>query len=586
MKKIYISLSLALALALSANAKEELTKEITIEKDFVPTEQKVTKTNVLPAVKSIIAPSKALEFTDWSAPITLSPMIPTLNPYGYKTKYDFSNKRGYFDLGAGYFMNIIGSAGYKFIDTDNFKLKAWLQHSSTWSGKNHSLLNQIPNAEFQKQKFNDNVIGVDMSNRFWVGTLDVNAFYHFDHFNYYGGIADKWKQSQWKQTINEMHLKAGWTSAKQEEGFSYKASLMYNHFGYSHSLITNYKSIHENNFRLNGNASVAVGESSFLGMDLNADYAYYTNPVSLQFNDMEMIKEDNKGLGVITFSPYFKYKSSKANIRLGVNVDLAINDGTVLKFSPNAKLDYNLLDGFSVYLSAQGGKKLTLLSDINSINRYTNPSYIFGSVYSPLDGELGFLVGPFSGFTAKLYGGYGIFNNQQLPWIPSVTMTDPANDFVYASTFLRGIDMKGWKVGAELGYKFKNFVDFIAGIKYSPQDNKKGFVFGLDRPKYVIDAQIKVYPIEKLSLSFDYQLRAKRANYSYYIYNLTPPATESWAKTALGDVNLLNVGAYYQINDTFGAFIQANNILNKNWDNFYGMSAQKFNALGGISILF
>ena len=66
-------------------------------------------------------------------------------------------------------------------------LNIWLQHNSTWSGRNRS--ENLPEdlTEPLKQKFNNNIIALDFSHRFHSGTFSASAMCHFDHFNYYGG---------------------------------------------------------------------------------------------------------------------------------------------------------------------------------------------------------------------------------------------------------------------------------------------------------------------------------------------------------------------------------------------------------------
>ena len=148
MKK-YISLVLLAAVSTVAVAQQtttpqnqkELNKEITLEKDFVPEVKKAVKKNTLPAVKKVTPPAKtAVNYSDWANPIDVPTSIPTMMPYGYRTAHNFSNKRGYLAVGGGLAANFAGSAGYRILDKENTTLGVWLQHNSTWAGKNSSLL--------------------------------------------------------------------------------------------------------------------------------------------------------------------------------------------------------------------------------------------------------------------------------------------------------------------------------------------------------------------------------------------------------------------------------------------------------------
>ncbi|MEG0253070.1 MAG: hypothetical protein RSA66_04675 [Muribaculaceae bacterium] len=593
-RNILLAIAVATVTSMAAQ-KESLTKEITVEKDYVPTEEKANKLNNLPEVSKVTTQKKSLDYSDWTAPTTINPFIPTMLPIGHDTTHKFSTKRGYFDFGMGSFLNMTGSAGYKILDSNVNSLNVWIQHNSSWTGKNSTkyiddynkavdMIN-TPNEHLVplKQKFNDNIIGVDFFHSFGNIVAGVNAFYHYDHFNRYGNSRES-KKDIW-QTVNEFNIALSLKNIQKDSGIKYFAGLSYDHFG-------NNGHIKENDFKLNGGVSMQSGEKSRIGIDLIADYLYYTNPYGV--NDEQPYSVSyvgNNSYSLISLSPYYQLYGDKANLRFGVNFDLSISDGTILRFSPNVKFDYKFINGFMFYADVNGGKKLNTFSKLSTINRYFNPSMVLGSSYSPLDAVAGFKVGPFAGFTAKVWGGYAIVNNQQLPWINS-DVFDVAGGLLphnytpyFDVTSYRGENMSGWQVGGEIAYKYKNIAELSARIAYSPQNENKGYVFSEDRPEYIIGAQLKVTPIEKLCITANYELRGNRAMWSRSEYGQAP-VTISYMKSELGNVNLLNLGAEYRINDMFGVFAQFNNILNKQWDNYFFMGSQKFNALGGISILF
>ena len=178
-KKILLSVFIACATAAGASAQQatsaqpagkELNKEITLEKDFVPVEKKVTKKATLPKVKKITPPAKTnLDYSDTPVNITMPNTIPTMMPYGYRTAHNFSDKRGYLEVGGGMQANFDGSAGYRFLDSDNSQAGIWVQHNSTWAGKNNSTL--IPDDKMRaKQMFNDNRAGLYYNQYLKAGT--------------------------------------------------------------------------------------------------------------------------------------------------------------------------------------------------------------------------------------------------------------------------------------------------------------------------------------------------------------------------------------------------------------------------------
>ena len=167
MKKIYIAMLMAAFTLNVVNAqdnKTNLNKEITLEKDIAPLEKKAIKKNELPKVKkpSTTKPKTSLGYSDLTSPIDVPTTIPTLLPYGYRTAHNFSDKRGYFDIGGGTQGNFRMDFGYRIINEEREKLGVWLNHNSTWNSKNPSKVVYVDENR-TKQKYNDNTLAVDYS---------------------------------------------------------------------------------------------------------------------------------------------------------------------------------------------------------------------------------------------------------------------------------------------------------------------------------------------------------------------------------------------------------------------------------------
>lgn len=586
----HIILSLAIAcFANVAFAQNDLTKEITIETDYKPTEQKATKLNKLPNVSKSETTATTLKYSEWASPTDVPATAPLMMPYKYKTAHDFSTKRGYLDLSAGSLLNLTGSAGYQIIDKEKTSLNLWLQHNSTWAGRNKSsnLPSELPEA--LKQKFNNNIIGLNLSHSLYQGTFTASAFFHFDKFNYYGGYnsikttnadgsatynynTDNWDTSDYEQSVNEFQAKIGWANRRNDNSVQYSADLLYNYFGFSKGIMQtfNNKANSDNNIRLSLFGESAMSHEVRVGANASIDY------VGRKYHSLatDSISESStRSFGIVALSPYVKIQQGNFNSIIGINVHLSFNDGTAFRFSPNIELGYKFTDGFTFYANAKGGKQITTLRDMYSHNRYINPNSDFSNTYTPLDAEGGFKIGPFTGFYAKLFGGYGIFKDTPMP-----TLYGEASTYTHSTTYT-ATELKGWKMGAELGYKFRSIAEAKLNVTYSPQDFEKGYFMGFDRAKFVGNLSVTVTPIERLKIGVDYQLRCKRW--------VCGTATDGTAVCGeLGDVSNLNVDASYQINSIISVFAQANNLLDKRWDNYYGMSAQSINILGGISVIF
>ena len=58
------------------------------------------------------------------------------------------------------------------------------------------------------------------------------------------------------------------------------------------------------------------------------------------------------------------------------------------------------------------------------------------------------------------------------------------------------------------------------------------------------------------------------------------------ATSAMDDVLNLRAGASYRFDKTLTLWVQASNLLNKQWDVTMGMGAQKLGFMGGLQLVF
>ena len=428
MKKLYITIMLA-ALALSAVYAQDnnnLNKEITLEKDIEPLQKKAVKKNQLPKVKKLETsqPKTSLGYSDLMSPIEVPTDIPTLLPYGYRTAHNFSTQRGYLDVGGGSQANFGLDFGYRILNQEREKLGVWLNHNSTWDGRNASSL--ITNDQNRlKQKYNDNTLGVDYSKGFSHGTLSMGLKGHLDIYNYYGGwVTDDrvfvlpeqsfkpycdWEKE--KQSFYDFTLTAGWNGQAKvhDNPLNYGVSALYGHAGYDKSFSDLYKKgIHDNWGIITLSGNYAINEQLSAGLAVKGEYlSRGTKAKTYQVEDLE----DDAGL--ITVSPTFTIKGDMYKLQLGLNGHFSFNDGPTFRISPNVRFNLALVDGFTVFANALGGKYLGYRQPTHFANhRYDSPLLMYGSIYMPLDVEAGFKVGPFQGLSAKVSLGYAVVKDQ------------------------------------------------------------------------------------------------------------------------------------------------------------------------------
>ena len=617
MKKIYIAMLLAAFAFNGINAQDNktLNKEITLEKDIAPLEKKAVKKNELPKVKkpATTGTKTQLGYSDLTTPIEVPTSIPTLLPYGYRTAHNFSDKRGYIDIGAGTQGNFRVDFGYRLIDDEGENLRLWFNHNSTWNSKNPSKRVTLEENR-NKQKYNDNILGVDYSRALGKGTLSLGAKMHVDNYNYYGGwnsyfsayqlYGDEWTGDQtkvkapydWnkeKQTFSDLTLNAGWKSQfmLRDNPLKYNIGLQYGHAAYDKSFTDLYKhGAHDNWGILSLGGSYDINELTTAGLGIKGEYL--SRGTKAKTNSADDLFDE---VGMITLSPTYTIHGDMYRLQLGVNAHISFSDGAVLRMSPNVRFNLALVDGFSVFANALGGKNLGYRVPTHYYNhRYDMPLLMYGSIFTPLDAELGFKVGPFQGLSAKASVGYAIVKDQPgicyRPDYPTHAL-----NMGMMSTYMV-IDGRGYYFNAELAYKYRSLIEATASFKYAPHDDQmfasdkhyNNYKLGVDRASTLANIDLKVTPWRPLTLNAGLEYRGGRMALfqTYVVQDAAYPATATYEFVDMADVINLHAGANYRLNSNISLWLQAHNLLNRRYDLLYGMGAQRIGFMVGAGFTF
>lgn len=627
---LYIAMLMAACTlsAVHAQDNKNLNKEITLEKDIAPLEKKAVKKNTLPKVKkpASTGTKTQLGYSDLTTPIEVPTSIPTLLPYGYRTAHNFSDKRGYLDLGGGTQANFRVDFGYRIIDEEGENLGVWFNHNSTWNGKNGSKVITWDNNR-NKQKYNDNTLGVDYKRVMDGGTLSLGLMSHVDIYNYYGGwrtaealeydpsginhtvwLTAPYDWNNEKQTFFNLNLNAGWESQLmlRDNPLKYRVGLQYGHASHDKPFNDLYKhGVHDNWGTLTLAGSYDVTDLTTAGLTIKGEYLNRGSKAKTNKED-DLFDE----AGMITLSPTYTIRGDMFKLQLGVNGHICFSDGAAFRLSPNVRANLALVDGFSVFANALGGKVLGYRQGKHFVNyRYDNPLLLYGSVYTPLDAEGGLKIGPFQGLSAKLSIGYAIvkdepgiiYNYHTIDGVApaAVTLINSDSQLGLYSAFMSNyhvIDSRGYYLNAEINYQYRSLIEASAAVKYAPHDNEmyttdhhyNGYKMGVDRASTVANLDIKVTPWRPLALNVGLEYRGGRMALFgelpfYHGENQVP---ETYTFVNMDDVINLHAGANYRINSTVSVWLQAHNLLNRRYDLLYGMGAQRIGVMGGVSLTF
>ena len=95
------------------------------------------------------------------------------------------------------------------------------------------------------------------------------------------------------------------------------------------------------------------------------------------------------------------------------------------------------------------------------------------------------------------------------------------------------------------------------------------------KPEMELNAGITIRPIDKLAVALGYYLATGRYTQLY-----------GEGEYKMNNINELNLTATYTLNDTFGFYVKANNLLAQKYELYYGYPMQRLSAQVGVNINF
>lgn len=572
--------------------KQNLDREMTLEREYDPSVQDASKVNTLPVIKEPTVKKMPIDYANFTVPADPAKEISLLASGSIMTDIQYNKRRGYFNFGAGTYLNLNGDLGYHILSTDKDQLNIWFSHRST-NGKVKYL--QID--EKVKAKLNDNMGGLNFKHVFPRAFLDMGIKYGYSAFNYYGlpvngasalpteellEKADR-TTSQVDQTIQ------GKIGVGSVDGapFGYYIGVDYTNFSYKYGLGIDNDGPTEHTVRLNFDFNAPFNGNQKIGLAGRVEYFNYSSPDDKKIapgiiTPGKFYSYDLDNYTSAVLNPYYKIEGDSWNVKLGAKVMIVAglddDSGNTFTASPDIAADVEVAEKTVLYAVAGGDLHSNSMYDISRINRYADPSESVNPSREWLDAKLGIKSGIAPGFWFDIFGGYKIISDD---YFFNTYNNFYENDFGNICTIRDGIDTKQLYVGANLKYSFQQLVDIqLKGVynnwKMELGDDyiPGGKIDPIGKPKMELNAGVTVRPIKNLSASLDYYLATGR---KAEVYGITQD---------MDNINELNLTGAYNFNDTFGLYLKLNNVLFQKYELYYGYPLQKFSAMIGVNINF
>lgn len=589
--KKYIVIATLALIAFPAFAQEpekDLQKAIVVEKDFVPVETKAVKPATTPAEAPVQIQQTNLTYSDWTVPAQFETKLVPQSPIQYSGGQKFYKKPGYFNFGMGNFLNAVGSVGYRFVDTEKTKFGAWLQHNSTKGSVNPDGMPDV------RQFVVEERVGLNFSNQFSKGSLSAGLVYHFDKFNYYGAVNDLLGDE--KQTVNDVAVQLMWQNVPDESNsLNYHIGMEYDYLAMDKGLANGFdgtkysfeKGVVENRLKAQIGAEIVLDDLAYVGLNADFNYMAYDNPYYWDGEHFQPMADD-KSFSMLSLNPYYSKRTDRMNLKIGAMVDLSFSRGQFFRIAPDVHMDWAISRKVGLFIKATGGNHINTFRETTFRNRYVNPSLLLPLTHTIVDAEIGMNLGRFRGLSVSPFVGFVASRNAMLPYMAldiSEGQIDGLNSVKYDA-----VDMNGWKAGVNISYIYDEKVQFDARYVFTPQEEPETVphddsgIVSDDRAEHCFESRLKVTPIEKLDIRLSYELRTGR--FAKTLLKDPVLDIEMVQASKMANVSNLNLGASYRVNDWLTANVDFGNLLNRRYEIYKNIYAQRFNLLAGVSLKF
>lgn len=511
--------------------------EVEVVKNFDARLMDAQKLNLVPSLPELDASSPTLNYNINLQPLSVEYPAPKIRPIAMKAEKLPEMYKYWAKLGFGYPISPLAELGFHSGIVDNYDFNAFFKH--------HSLNN---NRQIENQRFGETEAKAEGTYYFDQGfAVSGDIGYSRDHVYFYGyDHADtSFTKEQSKQKFSLFEFGGTFfNSAKTQGDLSYKAGADF------YRLSDHYDS-DEYGINLNFNLTKWFSKKHELSVDIINDFSNF---------DQDTITGN---LNNLSFLPSFTFHGDKYYAKAGLNASVAKDSFHVF---PNLEAGYNVLGAaLTAFVGWDGGLQKNSFRNVSDYNPFVQAQF---RVLNTSTNEIyGGVKGQVSGFEYQAKAAYKIIKNLAL------YQSDYANDarrFAVIYDDVNIFNLHG-ELSANVLEKLKAHAIIDFNI-FSPETQAKAWHL----------------PALELNLGASYLLLEDKleAKAELFVANGVPFLMEDGTDENLNGLLDLNLGAHYQINKNFGAFLDLNNVLNnkrQRWNQYPNVG---INVMGGITARF
>ncbi len=560
--------ALAFSAGLFAQTPDSLLRrQLELERDFNPSLLDADKINSLPALREPVVQKANTNYSSWAGRITPPLEIALPRPADIMTEIPYSLKKGYLSFQAGNYANLDGAFGYRLVEQAKHNLAFTFLHNSTNGNISYA---QDSDPAGNTAHFMDNLGKLAYRYDADAMLLDMKVSYLHALFNYYGNTfgQDRYFDNE-NQRLGVFNARLGLQS-KESDRLNYRGSLDFSNFSTKFGYTVNGEPIRGN--QLN---AMAGFDKPFrdINTKIGVDGSLFTTFYQGDFDNYFLVNA----------SPYIQFGEWSRSARLGADILFQDADKTRIRVAPNVKLHFGLTDQTSLYANIHGGFQNNTFLEMMNESRYFLSYNSVKPAFSIVDIDGGVKIGEMNGFRFDIFGGFRKTDDEHflVHHGQEVIGGDVQGNFrevlspVYGSlshSHIGGLFQSNIWAPLDLSLRLKkNFYDVTDMTIYGVQvADPKAY----NKPGLEIELTGSLEVNENLHFSMNYYFASDR--WSYY----------EGQNREMDDISDLNLWAAYRISDAISFSVKANNMMNQQYDLWYGHPAQGFSLMGGFTFLF
>jgi hypothetical protein len=564
-----------------------INRSVSVEREYRPVIQDAGKINSIPKVLEPNVDKSTAKFSDFNLPLDAGFNIHTLPAAEVQTEKS-TNKEGYARIGIGNFLNTLVDFAYPVINEPNMRLDFSVNHLGTFEPKRiHTTTKAALSYDiifktfdvyaglgggheyfkYYGNNFNLNGI-VDLKtlalnypdNRFLeknrVGTNTTPR-----EFSLYSLSNDPIGDTFWR-----FNTFAGIRSLPNSEDFRYLAEINYNTFQSVNGLT-------EKLFHTRAKLSSDFDERRF-GLDVDLYNMAYNSVRIPAFNYWP-------NYAVLMLNPYYKLERSKWDVRLGLKTSLSFVHGKFISPSADVLGEWRAIPKFlSLYGGMTGGYEINSLDKIFRENPYVYSDIRVLDTYTPYNFFAGIKLKPLYNLLLDAYIDFRQIDNQYFFVNKEYTLSNapvvmPAADASFYSNRFNVIYRSAslFKSGVRANYNLQNFLNVELKWTYNGWSVYQE-QYAWNKPKYEAELNTNVRINPNFSVT---------ANVYYQGVRYAKLGETSIPMQDKVDINL---GVSYSYLNWFTAFAKINNLINNQYQDFYGYDVQGTNMMIGAAFSF